>query len=348
LVLNIHLQPSGKPESIQPSLGLYFTDHAATRFPMLLQLENDRKLDIPAGTKDFIVTDEFTVPEDVQLLAIYPHAHYVGHDLQASAKFPDGARKPLIHIPAWNLNWQAVYRYATPVDLPAGTIVSMRYSYDNSEENPLNPNDPPKRVTAGNSSNDEMAHLWLQVLPRAAASGANDPRRALQEAMARHNVEKNPADFEAHYNLAAMLQARGKLANAMKQYELALQLRPEDATVNNAIAGVNMAAGHPDAAIKYLIAALHARPDYFDAQYNLGTALAMTEDFRGAEEHFRAAVRINPQDANAEANLGGVLAETGNLKEARTHLERALALDPSNALARENLEQLKRESPHNQ
>jgi Flp pilus assembly protein TadD len=74
----------------------------------------------------------------------------------------------------------------------------------------------------------------------------------------------------------------------------------------------------------------------------------MTEDFRGAEEHFRAAVRINPQDANAEANLGGVLAETGNLKEARTHLERALALDPSNALARENLEQLKRESPHNQ
>lgn len=348
LVLNIHLQPSGKPESIQPSLGLYFTDHAATRFPMLLQLENDRKLDIPAGTKDFIVTDEFTVPEDVQLLAIYPHAHYVGHDLQASAKFPDGARKPLIHIPAWNLNWQAVYRYATPVDLPAGTIVSMRYSYDNSDENPLNPNDPPRRVTAGNSSRDEMAHLWLQVLPRAAASGANDPRRALQEAMARHNVEKNPADFEAHYNLAAMLQARGKLAKAMKQYELALQLRPEDATVNNAIAGVNMAAGHPDAAIKYLIAALHARPDYFDAQYNLGTALAMTEDFRGAEEHFRAAVRINPQDANAEANLGGVLAETGNLKEARTHLERALALDPSNALARENLEQLKRESPHNQ
>jgi tetratricopeptide (TPR) repeat protein len=347
LVLNIHLQPSGKPESIQPSLGLYFTDHPATRFPMLLQLENDRKLDIPAGAKDFIVTDEFTVPEDVKLLAIYPHAHYVGHDLQASAKFPDGAKKSLIHIPAWDLNWQAVYRYATPVDLPAGTVVSMRYSYDNSDENPLNPNDPPKRVTAGNSSSDEMAHLWLQVLPRAVASGINDPRRALQEAMARHNVEKNPADFEAHYNLAAMLQARGKLAEAMKQYELALQLRPEDATVNNAIAGVNMAAGHPDAAIKYLTAALQARPDYFDAQYNLGTALAMTEDFKGAEEHFRAAVRINPQDANAEANLGGVLAEMGNLKEARPHLERALALDPNNGLARENLEQLKRESPNN-
>jgi hypothetical protein len=126
---------------------------------MLLQLENDRKLDIPAGAKDFIVTDEFTVPEDVQLLAIYPHAHYVGHDLQAFATFPNGTRESLIHIPAWNLNWQAVYRCTVPVELPAGTIVSMRYSYDNSDENPLNPNDPPKRVTAGNSSSDEMAHL---------------------------------------------------------------------------------------------------------------------------------------------------------------------------------------------
>ena len=80
---------------------------------------------------------------------------------------------------------------------------------------PLNPNDPPKRVTGGNSSSDEMAHLWLQVLPRARASTeANDPRRVLQEALARHNVEKNPADFEAHYNLAAMLRARGELAKA--------------------------------------------------------------------------------------------------------------------------------------
>ena len=346
LVLNIHLQPSGKPQWIQPSLGLYFTDRPATQYPMLVQLENDRKIDIPAGAKDFIVTDEFTVPEDMDLLAIYPHAHYVGRDLQAFATYPDGTKKSLIHIPEWNLNWQAVYRYATPVELPAGTVVSMRYSYDNTDGNPLNPNDPPKRVIGGNSSSDEMAHLWLQVLPRGASSEANDPRRVLQEALARHDVEKNPADFEAHYNLAAMLQARGELAEALKQYGLALRLRPEDATVNNALAAANMAAGHPEAAIKYLEAALRSRPDYFDAHYNLGTALAMREDFEGAVEHFRAAVRINPQDANAEANLGGALAETGHWKEARTHLERALTIDPNNTLARENLEQVKREAPH--
>ena len=63
LILNTHLQPSGKPEVIQPSIGLYFTPHAATKLPMLLQLENDLKLDIPAGQKDFLVTDDFTLPD---------------------------------------------------------------------------------------------------------------------------------------------------------------------------------------------------------------------------------------------------------------------------------------------
>ena len=85
LVLNVHLQPTGKPETIQPTIGLYFTDQPATKFPMLLQLQNDSKLDIPAGAKNFLVSDELTLPIDVDLLAIYPHAHYLGQDMQATA-----------------------------------------------------------------------------------------------------------------------------------------------------------------------------------------------------------------------------------------------------------------------
>jgi len=342
LVLNIHLQPSGKPESIQPTLGLYFTDRPATQLPMLLQLENDRKLDIPAGAKNFVVEDEFTMPEDVMLLAIYPHAHYVGKDLEAFAKFPEGTKRSLIHIPNWNLNWQAVYRYAEPVQLPAGTVVSMHYVYDNSEDNVLNPNDPPKRVVGGNSSKDEMAHLWLQVLPVKQRGETGDLRTVLQEAMARHNVEKNSADFEAHYNLAAMLQRRGELSEALKQYEEALRLRPEDATVNNAFGAANMAAGRMEEAVRYFEAALRGRPEYFDAHYNLGMALALRNDFARAADEFATAVRLNPQDANAEANLGGALAAMEKWKEAKTHLERALVLDPNHSLARENLEEVKR------
>lgn len=344
LVLNIHLQPSGKPEKIQPSLGLYFTDKPATLFPLLLQMENDRQLDIPAGEKHFVVTDDFTFPVDVELLAIYPHAHYLGRDLQALATLPDGSKKQLIHIPQWDLNWQAVYRYAAPVPLPKGTTISMRYVYDNSRENPANPNDPPRRVVAGNRSSDEMAHLWLQVLPRSSTEAGFDPRMLLQEAMARHNVEKNPEDFEAHYNLAAMLLARGAQAEAVQQFEQAVRLRPQDATANNALGASLLVAGRFADAIPYLSAALKAQPDNFDAQYNLANALASQDKFLEAIEHYRAAVRLHPDDANAEANLGSALAEIGKFAEAKLHFERALRIDPNHKLARENLEQISHDS----
>ena len=65
LVLNMHLQPSGKREEVRPSIGLYFTNRAPTREPMLLQLEHDGALDIPAGDAAFTVTDELTLPVDV-------------------------------------------------------------------------------------------------------------------------------------------------------------------------------------------------------------------------------------------------------------------------------------------
>ena len=343
LILNTHLQPSGKPEIIQPSIGIYFTARPATKFPMLLQMENDAKLDIPPGEKNFVVTDDFTLPVDVDLMAIYPHAHYLGKDIQAVAMLPDGAKKALIHIPQWNLNWQAVYRYAEPVRLPKGTTISLRYTYDNSDDNPLNPNHPPARVMGGNRSSDEMCHLWLQVLPVNFDPAQGDPRMTLQEALARHNVEKNPGDFEAHYNLAAMLQSKNDLDGAIAEYAAAVKLRPQDAAGNNALGAALVAEGRPDQGVAYLQTALTARPDYFDAHYNLGIALASGEDFSGAAQQFEQALKLQPQDANVEANLGAALAESGRLGEAKAHFEHALEIDPNQALARENLEALKKE-----
>ncbi|MGB7435128.1 MAG: tetratricopeptide repeat protein [Candidatus Acidiferrum sp.] len=339
LVLNVHLQPSGKPEKIQPSLGLYFTDEPATLFPLLLQMENDRQLDIPAGAKDFLVTDEFTLPVEVDVLAIYPHAHYLGKDLQAVAMLPDGSSRTLIHIPQWDLNWQAVYRYEQPVRLPKGTKISMRYSYDNSTGNIANPNNPPRRVVAGNRSTDEMAHLWLQVLPHSSNPNV-DARMLIQEAMARHNIDKNPGDFEAHYNLAAMLQVQGAQTEAIQQFAIAVRLRPQDATANNALGASLLAAGQVADAIPYLQAALQVQPNNFDAHYNLANAFVSQNRFSEAVEQYRAATRLHPDDGNAEANLGGALAMTGKLAEAKQHFERALQIDPNNKLARENLAQI--------
>ena len=120
----------------------------------------------------------------------------------------------------------------------------------------------------------------------------------LQEALARHNVEKNPADFEAHYNLVAMLEARNRLEAAIRGYHLAVKLRPDDAAGNTDLGAALVAAGHPEQGFPYLQSALETRPDYFEAHYNLGFALAGQEDFEGAAEQFRLASQLQPEDAN--------------------------------------------------
>jgi tetratricopeptide (TPR) repeat protein len=341
LVLNTHLQPSGKPESIEPSLGLYFSDRPATKFPVLLELQNDKALDIPSGAANFEVTEEFTLPTEVQLLAIYPHAHYLGKDLLATAILPDGSNKTLIHIPRWDLNWQAVFYYDSEVILPAQTRITMRYIYDNSDANIANPFHPPQRVRGGNRTVDEMAHLWLQVLPHGDAVSAEQARLLLQEALARHDVLRDPGDFTAQYNLGAMLQARSDFKEALAHFQAAVQLRPSDPIANNALGAALLALGHPSGAIAPLLLAVQGKPEYFSARYNLGNAYASLGRFEEAIVQFAEAVRLNPNDSMAEANLGAALAEAGRLPEAQAHLEHALKLDPQNRLASGDLQEVK-------
>jgi tetratricopeptide (TPR) repeat protein len=332
LVLNLHLQPSGKPEVIQPALGLYFTDLAPTRFPMLVQLEHDGALDIPAGQQDFVVTDHYDLPVDVEVLGVYPHAHYLGRDVKGWATLPDGRREWLIWIRDWDLDWQAVYRYRKPIALPRGSRIEMRVRYDNSARNPRNPSDPPRRVRAGNRSSDEMGHLWLQLLPRAPAD-----RLLLQEALMRRRLEKYPGDYLAHANLASVLEARGRAGEALGEYRRALEARPGSALVLNNVGALLQSMRRDAEALTAYRDAVRADPAYANARYNLGNALAARGAFAEAIPHFREAARLHPEDAGALSNLGGALLAAGRPEEAEAALERAVALDPRSLNARFNL-----------
>lgn len=338
LVLNMHLQPGGKEEQLQPSIGLYFTDQAPLKHPMLVQLEHDGALNIPAFERDFVVTDHLTLPVDVDVLAIYPHAHYVGKDLQAVAALPGGGKRWLIHIPDWDINWQAVYRYRQPVFLPKGTVVTMRYTYDNSEGNPRNPSHPPRRVISGDRSTDEMAHLWLQVLPRDAGAGG-DPRMALQQAVMQRRLEKYPADFLAQYTLGSMLEARGDHEHAAGLFRRALAAQPADASAHNALGTSLLAMGKAQEAVPQFEAALAGRPDYAYAHYNLGRSLLLLGRPADAIPHLRAVVATNPVDAPALSNLGVALHMTGNAGEGFLYLRRAVQERPDYFEGRYNLGQ---------
>ena len=311
---------------------------------MLLQLERDGLLDIPAGDPHFTVADSFTLPMAVEVLGVYPHAHYLGKDLEGWATLPDGTRKWLIWIKHWNLDWQGVYRYKRPIVLPGGSVLHMRYTYDNTDNNPLNPFSPPRRVVAGNRATDEMSHLWVQVLPLQAKIGGEDSRIILQEAMMRHWLDKYPKDFVAHYNLASALEKEGKLDEAITHYAAAAEAQPDDATAQNGWGAALQAEGDLSAASAHYRQALELEPNNADALYNLGNCLLDRGEFDEAAGRFRALIQLNPQDTGARRKLamalggaGTMLANENRLDEAVSDFRESLALAPDDADAYNNL-----------
>jgi hypothetical protein len=164
LVVQIHYHPSGKPEQDRSSLGLHYSG-PPTKGRVGMVLVN-RRIYIEPGDSDYVVTASATVPQDADLVGITPHAHYLATDMKVEAHLPDGTVTPLIWIKDWDFNWQGQYRYATPVHLPKGTRIELRYLYDNSAGNPRNPANPPATVTWGEETSDEMAIAFLElVLP---------------------------------------------------------------------------------------------------------------------------------------------------------------------------------------
>jgi mono/diheme cytochrome c family protein len=168
LVVQLHLQPTGKSEPVRVSVALFFTDQPPTRTPVGLRL-GSQTIDIAPGDAGYVVTDSYRLPADVEVHAIQPHAHNLARRMQASATLPDGSIRSLIEIDDWDFRWQDVYRYATPIVLPRGTTISMRFAYDNSAANPRNPFTPPRRIVWGQNTSDEMGDLWIQVIPRTPA-----------------------------------------------------------------------------------------------------------------------------------------------------------------------------------
>lgn len=164
LVLQLHLHLSGKPEEEASTIGIYFAKKPPTRFAMGA-IMGSKNIDIPAGDKDYHVTDTFRIPAAVQLIGITPHAHYIGKKMRIWADGPGGVKTDLLWIDDWDFNWQGQYRYKNPVHLAAGTLLHMDFSYDNSSDNPRNPSNPPKRVKQGEQTTDEMAFTFLQMIP---------------------------------------------------------------------------------------------------------------------------------------------------------------------------------------
>ena len=310
LVLQLHLRPTGKPEHIQPSVGIYFTDAAPTR-PYMILLLRSTSIDIPAGESNYPVEASYKLATDVSAIGLAPHLHYLGKEVRGWAELPDGTREDLISIKRWDFNWQGDYRYAKPVFLPKGTTLRMRFTYDNSARNAANPNHPPQRVQYGLQSSDEMGELWFWI------------------------ETKTPAELKT---LQRDYFTSWGLADKVAVNEALLRRDPHDATCRTELGAALSAMGRTDEALTHIRQAIADDPKMQRAHYALGTLLAKRGELRGAESAFTSAVEIDPNDANAQNNLGAVLLGQGKLAPAIEHFEIALRLNPDDAMARQSLE----------
>jgi mono/diheme cytochrome c family protein len=203
LVLSTHFHPTGKAEEEASAVAIYFADKAPVKRFTGLQVPVGfgilSGIDIPAGKKDYSIEDSFVLPVDIKAFGISAHAHYLAKDVKVTAALPGGKLKTLLHIPDWDFGWQEQYQFKDYVDLPKGTKIHAKITYDNSAENPNNPTNPPRRVKWGKESTDEMGSVTLAVV---AANEAEFPR--LQDGYRQHIV-------------AAALKAAAKKAGDKKK-----------------------------------------------------------------------------------------------------------------------------------
>ena len=381
LVVELHLVPSRTPLVIAPTIGLFLTDTPPTRTPLTLKM-GSKAIDIPAGESNYVVTDTYELPVPIELLSVYPHAHYLGKEMHVSAALPDGTVKSLLDIPHWSFHWQQDYRYVTPIALPRGTRLTMRYSYDNSPDNEHNPHDPPVRVRVGPKSSDEMAELGIQVLTASIADAATlvqsfaerDAQANVRLGEQRVRDEPDVAEYRAflggsyvevgryadaiphltaalkkddrlagaHGDLGTAWLAQGRTADALVHLQRAAALAPKDESLVFNLGNGLRAAGRDAEAAAAYARALEINPDFADAHVNLGAMLFARGRTRDALPHFERAVGLRPNSAVIHTNYSSVLAASGRYPEALRHTRRALELNPAYPPALENLARLER------
>jgi hypothetical protein len=176
LIVLLRLDPDGKAEKAQFKVGLYFSGEPPRTELTTIAL-GDSNLYIRPGENNRVVQDRFTIPVDVQAFSILAHAHTLCRKVRAIAALPSGKRLILLTISNWNPSWQRPYTFTSPVRLPAGTRIEVKFTYDNSTP-------PPPGSLFNATMVGEMAYLELQSAPERKSDQAQ-LRSAIQ-----HNMKK--------------------------------------------------------------------------------------------------------------------------------------------------------------
>ena len=161
-VFQVHYHGIATPQVDRTRVGLYLASRAPQTPLKRVDLRN-RLFLIPAGDANHEVKRCYDLEQDKWLLAITPHAHYRGKDATYELVHADGRREILLKVPHYDFNWQLQYRLAKPVLMEKGSRMVVTFHYDNSANNPANP-DPAKVIRWGDRTEDEMMVTWTETM----------------------------------------------------------------------------------------------------------------------------------------------------------------------------------------
>jgi len=161
IVFQLHYTTDGKPGSDQSRLGVVYSKVKPTERIVSLAATNP-KFAIPPGDSNYQVESKMVLQDDATLTMMLPHMHLRGKDFEYRVIYPDGRKEILLDVPHYSFSWQLSYFLAEPIKLPAGTTIECTAHYDNSANNPANP-DPTKEVKFGEQSWDEMMFGFFDV-----------------------------------------------------------------------------------------------------------------------------------------------------------------------------------------
>ena len=185
-IFQVHYTANGKEGTDHSRVGLYF-HKTPPKFPLRMNVMGDTNFAIPPGAKDYTKESTRVINRDMLVYDIMPHAHMRGSASRMSAIFPDGHEQILLNVPRYDFNWQTGYILKEPILLPKGTKLIWDMTWDNSTQNPANP-DASKTVHWGDQTWEEMGlgffrYRWVDEVvgetpDKKAAAGTSDPRTA--------------------------------------------------------------------------------------------------------------------------------------------------------------------------
>lgn len=175
ILLTVHYAPSPTDEVSISGVNIFFKKTPVTRIMKVVSFgsggigENQIQpiFYLKANTVQTFTLEVTNPNEDQSLLYVWPHMHYLGKEYKAYITTPSADTIRLVHIPKWDFRWQEIYRFQHPVRVPKGSVIHLECTYDNTRDNPANPNDPPKNVFSMGDmkTTDEMMTLMMGFLP---------------------------------------------------------------------------------------------------------------------------------------------------------------------------------------